>query len=405
MSERGRVVAGASLFALAAAVVGWRIWHRLDALVPPFAHDAALVDFRDAVYYPVVAFLDGANPYDRAFMLAHYPVNGTIGLYSPSTLLLHLPWGLLPYRAAELGFVMWSTALVVVLAAVAWRIAGVRADAGLVLGLAGVLVISRPGHWNLLLGQVALETGLATLAALWWGRTRPALAGVGLALATFKATYGLPLVLLMAARREWRALGIGLAAGAALTLGPALVLVSRVGMEGLVGGLLANYESRVATPKMSAAASTFRVDVVALVARMIGAVPNFAATAVLSGMVLAVAALALRRLAARADAPSRRRALAIAALAILLCTYHQQYDLVWLAPLLAAAWPVAPLRRAQIPALLVAVPFVNYVASGGMQRASGWSDAVVLLPSSLNVVALLAAFAWLVRDAFRVEAT
>lgn len=404
MSERGRVVTGASLFAVAAAVVGWRIWRRLDATTPPFAPEAALVDFRDAVYYPVVALLDGANPYDRAVMLAQYPVNGTIGLYSPSTLLLHLPWGLLPYRAAELGFVVWSLALVLVLAMVAWRIAGARPDAGLVLGLAGVLVVSRPGHWNLFLGQVALETGLATLAALWWGRTRPALGGLGLAVATFKATYGVPLVLLMAARREWRALGIGLAVGAMLTVGPALVLVSRVGLDGLGGGLLANYESRVTTPRMSAAASTFRVDVVALVARSIRAVPGFLATAALGGAVLAIAALALRRLGARGDERSRRQGLAIAALAIILCTYHQQYDLVLLAPLLAMAWPLTPFRRAQLPALLVALPFVNYLASGGMQRASGWSDAVVLLPSSLNVVVLLAAFALLVRDAFRAEA-
>ena len=398
------MVAGASLFACAATVVGWRIWRRLDATPPPFAPEAALVDFRDAVYYPVVAFLDGANPYDRAFMLAHYPVNGTVGLYSPSTLLLHLPWGLLPYRAAELAFVLWSMALVVVLAAVAWRVAGTRADAGLVLGLAGVLVLSRPGHWNLFLGQVALETGLATLAALWWGRTRPALGGLGLAIATFKATYGLPLVLLMAARRDWRALGIELAAGAVLTLAPAAVLISRVGVEGLVGGVLANYESRVTTPKMSAAASTFRVDAVALVARTVGAAPDFVSTLALGVAILAVAALALRRFAARTDAPARRHGLAIGALAIVLCTYHQQYDLVWLAPLLVAAWPLAPFRRAQVPAVLVGVPFVNYVASGGMQRATGWSDAVVLLPSSLNVIALLAAFAWLVRDAFRAEA-
>jgi hypothetical protein len=406
---RGRKTAlGAAMFVLTVGVVGWRICHRLDDTTPPFAQDEALTDFRDAVYYPVVAFLDGENPYDREHVVARYPIHGTIGLYAPSTLLLHLPFGLLPYRVAELAFVMLSFALVVVLAYVASRIDGRSSridgrtppDVGLVLGLAAVMLITRPGHWNAVVGQVSLEAALATIAALWFATRRPGLAGVGFAVASFKPTYGLPLVVLLAARRAWRALAIGLGGAALLSAVPLAVLFARIGMAGFVHTLHESYVNRIASPAMRADQSTFRVDVVALVARTLGHAPRLVPTLLLTGLVLALAVAALRRLPDD-DPMARRTALAIASLAIVLCTYHQQYDLVILAPLVASVWPLRPARPIHAPAALAGVPFVNYLASGGMQRLAGTSDADVLWLSSLNIVALLGAFGLLVAGACR----
>ena len=51
----GRTAVGALAFLLAISVVGWRIYHRLDVTTPPWSEEAALIDYRDAVYYPVVA--------------------------------------------------------------------------------------------------------------------------------------------------------------------------------------------------------------------------------------------------------------------------------------------------------------------------------------------------------------
>lgn len=408
MTRGGKTAWAAAAFALAAVVACGRIVQKLDAPAPPFRPDAALVDFRDAVYYPVVALLAGENPYDRERMRARYPIEGTIGLYSPLALLVHLPWGLLPYRSAEAGWVAWSLGLVVVLAASALRIAGRKAEPAAVLALAAFLVLTRPGNWNLFLGQVACETGLATLAALWWARSRPLLSGLGFALATVKATYALPLAVLMAARRDGRALACGLGLMVLLTAPPLGAVVARAGVAGFVGDLRANYETRVATPRFDASFSPFRVDVVALTARALGRAPGSAATLALGAAVVLVAAFALHRGAA-SDAPeTRRRSLAIASLAILLCGYHQQYDVLLLAPLLAAAWPGAGWRPRRDPAalaaLFAAVPFLNYLASGAFQRASGMERGALLAVSSANAVALLAAFAVLVGAAWREDA-
>jgi hypothetical protein len=396
----GRTAVGALAFLLAISVVGWRIYHRLDVTTPPWSEEAALIDYRDAVYYPVVAFLDGENPYDHARVVARYPINNTIGLYSPMTLLLHLPLGFLPYRVSEVAYVAASMLLMVVLAVVAWRVNGHVPDAAMVLGLAAVLVITRPGHWNLVLGQVSLPAALATIAALWLAPTRPWLAGLGFAVATFKPTYGLPLFVLLAIRREWRALTIGVVLAGVLTMIPLGIIIARAGVDGFVQAVLHQYGTRMTTPIMSPVQSTFRVDVVGLVARHLGRVPTMVPTLLLSGSVLAVAAAGLWRLPPD-DEPARRLGLTIASLALILCTYHQEYDLPLLAPMLVATWPLRPFRPSAWPLVCIAVPFLNYIATGGFQRATGIPDAQIIWVSSVNIVALLAAFALVVRQAFQ----
>jgi hypothetical protein len=261
-----------------------------------------------------------------------------------------------------------------------------------------VLVITRPGHWNLVLGQVSLPAALATIAALWLAPTRPWLAGLGFAVATFKPTYGLPLLALLAIRREWRALTIGVVLAGVLTMIPLGIIIARAGVDGFIQAVLHQYGTRVATPIQSPVYSTFRVDVVGLVARHLGHAPAMLPTLLLSGSVLAVAAAGLWRLPPD-DEPARRLGLTIASLALILCAYHQQYDLPLLAPMLVATWPLRPFRPSAWPLVCIAVPFLDYIASGGFQRATGITDAQLIWVSSVNIVALLAAFALVVRQA------
>src|SRR5215831_17461570 len=71
----------------------------------------AMRDFWDLVYYPVVAFLSGENPYDTARFLALYPVDNPFPLYLPAVLLVHLPIGLLPVQTASTVYFVLTLAL------------------------------------------------------------------------------------------------------------------------------------------------------------------------------------------------------------------------------------------------------------------------------------------------------
>src|SRR5262249_57464168 len=89
-------------------------------------------------------------------------------------------------------------------------------------GLTAVLLLSRPGQMNLLLGQVSAQVAIGAYVALRWARTRPVLASLALALSTLKPTYGVPLAALMLFGRGDVATVVG---GAAASLVLCLVAV------------------------------------------------------------------------------------------------------------------------------------------------------------------------------------
>ena len=82
-SGLGRVVGtvlAVAAFAGAAAWLADSTWQHIE----PTRQDRGFqTDFRDAVYYPVVALTDGVNPYDPARYYLSYPVGQEFPLYSP----------------------------------------------------------------------------------------------------------------------------------------------------------------------------------------------------------------------------------------------------------------------------------------------------------------------------------
>src|SRR6185369_10514670 len=107
----------------------------------------------DAIYYPVVAFLDGNNPYDAAAYLATYPVGNAFALYTPMTLLVHLPFGLLPFVPSAVAYFVVSVVLLLWVAHLTLRMCGLATSAAAVFVFGFAMVISQPGQWNLFLGQ------------------------------------------------------------------------------------------------------------------------------------------------------------------------------------------------------------------------------------------------------------
>jgi len=145
-----------------------------------------------------------------------------------------------------------------------------------VLALAAVLIASRPGHMNLLLGQVTAQVAIGAYVALRWARTRPLLAGLGLALATLKPTYGVPLAALMLfGRGDVIAVAVGTAVSVALCLLALVPLVHAAGGVVPFAASLASSAGAFSAEGTSNAWSGFaRIDAVALLARVMGRVPD-----------------------------------------------------------------------------------------------------------------------------------
>jgi mono/diheme cytochrome c family protein len=417
MPARLRTVVALVALVVAVGGVSFRVWDQLVDPADPRVERFALGDFRDAVYYATVAFFAGDNPYDQATYVPKYPVGERCSLYSPLSFVMHAPLALLSFLDAALIFYLLSLALTVGLGVLCLHCAGVEPTLARVAGLGAFLIASRPGLMNLFNGQVTVEAVLATYVALWYGRERPWLAATALAAATFKGTYGVPLAALMFLRGDRRTVALAVLLGTLVTVPAAARLAYAVGgVTPLVHTLRADYDSRSIIENKRAERAPFRIDAVALAARVMGRSPTTAETVLLSCAVFGMAIVALGALRRREvndddgldDRDRRLHATSLAALAVVGGLYHQAYDalaltlplvVVWWRPDLCP-WRQHPRWRWAV-LVLVLVPFVNFFSADALVARLGLGEVGQLIASSVSAAAILAALAIYAVLAFR----
>ncbi len=386
------------------ALLAWRAQPLLNIPGQPDGIHVWMGDFRDAIYYPVRAFLDGRNPYDAASYGAAYPVYNLFPLYSPLMLVVHAPFGLLPFEWAELAYAAATVVLLLVVVHLAHRLIGVEATTTRTLAVATLVLVSRPGYLNVLLGQNTLQVALGTYLALYATPRRPWLGAAGLALATIKPTYGIPLALLLLIRADTAIVARAVALAAVLTLPAAAVLAAHAGgVSALLATVPSNYTVTLHDdPVANAVTSAIRVDLFALLSRIGGRELGGTVEAIVGVVVIAAGGVCLWRLARLPQSRAvRNLSAALACLTLLLASYHQNYDLLLLiVPTLAVvygAWPTAGrrnrLRRAVLTVLLV-FPFANHLVAGRLLSTLQVTASPLFVPvASLNALALVAAFA------------
>lgn len=361
---------------------------RPDTITP------ATVDFDETVYYPVVAFADGGNPYDPGYR-SRYPVDNPFPPYAPSTLLLHLPLALVPLEVAALVYAAITVVLTVVVAYVAFRFNDLTVTSTRVLLVAALILLSRPGRQNVLNGQTTLEVVLGIYVALYYSQRRALVSGLGLAASMLKPTFGITLAVLMLARRDVRAVVAGALITAAANVPLLAILVERAGglstflrqTMATVAGFQLNAENNPVT-------SSLRIDLVASVSRFLGEPLPGPGQLALALVVLGVGAYAVSVAARLERGRTQSLSATLICLAILLCAYHQAYDLVLL------TLPVVALAARRLPAalfapwlrwallLLFAGLAANYASSFGvLERLGIYAPAGRAVPS--------ARFAWL----------
>ena len=385
-----RMVAAVCALCLALALATLRVTTFSTGLGVRLSAPWAFMDFRRAVYDPLVRFLAGANPYD--FLS---------GSYLPSILLLHLPIGLLPVGTATAVYISTILVLTIGIAYVAFAFNGLPIRAPDLVLVIALLLLSRPGQWNLLLGQLAAQMALATYVALYYARSHPVLSAAGLTIAMIKPTFGLPLAALMLARRDVRAVLLGIVLTAIVNL-PLLVIAAD--RAGGVGPLLSEviiqqraFEMRDWNDPLKSIA---RVDATAMLSHLLGIPLRGLAQVPVAVAVLLPAGFALRRLTVGVGEPARFIVSSgITCTTMLLCVYHQAYDVVLLTvPAVALAYsPVSRIlwrshvRRCM--AALIAFLALNYASTEAVLAKLNLPRTLWLLVTSLNGLCLLALFA------------
>ena len=355
-----------------------------------------LHDFGETVYYPTRAVLDGRNPYDASTYVHLYPVERPFPPFAPVSLALYAPFAVADPALAGQIWYAFTVLLTVVLAWVALRGAGQVADATSVLGVAALILASRPGHANLLNGQQTLVVVLGAYAALLHAKSWPWLAAVGVALSTLKPQFGVPFGLLLAAGGHFRVAALG---AALVGLGSLAVLLSLpAGADtGPIGTFLETCLGSASRIDEKATTWWSQIDARYLLHHVIGESSGLVDD-VVSLLLLAMGALTVRHLARR-DAPGDSGlAIGVTCLTTLLCIYHQSYDALLLTlPLLllvvgrgAPPWDRHPLVRVAL-AVLLAVPAVNYLATFHALDRLGITGGWWLVVTALNAAALLVA--------------
>lgn len=388
-----RTALAAVAFAAAVSVLSYRASHFLVRDGAPSASEWVMQDFRDIVYYAARAFQERYNPYDAEGFLKHYPVWHPLALYSPLTLILHAPFGALPFDLAWRAYFAFTLLAFVALCLLAFRVNDLRMDAADTLLIATAVILSRPGYMNLLLGQVACTTALAVSVAVYFSRTHPWLAALAVAVSTFKPSFGAPLMFLMFCRGDVGVVLRGAVIAVLATLPPLWRLAE---IEGGLFPFLASVQSSLAgfgeETFNDARLGPFRVDFPALIARLGDWPMTRGEEVLLGGSLLLIGGACLFAWRA-ADGSDQRRRLTgtLISLLILSVTYHQTYDLLLLlvpvVGLCSDRWLPRRWQSRWSWWLLVAglaMVSINYFATATAIDAFGLSGGARLLVTSIN---------------------
>jgi hypothetical protein len=410
------------LFAVVVAGLGLRLSQLIVDPHDPIGSDAVgrvgSADFRDVIYYPSHAIREGVNPYDcRLEPLAdgsprfrlRYPILNALPLYSPLIFVLFAPFSFGPFEYAAIAWVAFNMLLQLLFAYLCWRVAGTRPTICQVTMFAAVMLATQSGRANFIGGDTAIPLAIGSLAAVYFARQNPWLAGWALALTSFKPTFGLPLGILLFAAGYYRTVLSGWTIGfVAAVTGLVIIFANSGDLAEMPSILKHNQEVLESDPDGNALLSPIRVDAASALQRWLpvsgGMVSIFA-----SCLVLGIACWSLFRLR-KCDSPEARAVeVAIVSIATIACMFHITYDamLVWGAVASIGLtsrriWQNTSWPWRMIVTAMVLVPMVNVLGTKTWQRyQTEWLSTLNASPMlqdagwsfvcTLNGLALLAA--------------
>lgn len=359
-------------------------------------------DFHNGIYYPALAFSRGDNPYGLEFT-KQYPVTRQLPPYSPLMLMVHWPLAMLPIHWAERIFFALSTGL---LGIIAWLFAsqlrGVKDTItwGLVVML--LLVASRAGHTTLLTGYLTSELVLGMLVAIQFAERRPWLSAVGFMVVSMKPNFGIPIIVLLAARGNWRAAGAGFILATAGALAGTAMLTREIGFSRFLQDVQGAEQAHIEDDYEKPVNTWTRIDLLAVIAKWLEANPDSKVTLAVFCALIIVPSWRLLKLRKQDNSGLLSLSGTLIAVAAMSTIYHHIYDSLILVPVglaLLIHQPLAELFSTRVRWLLALgllfVPW-SYVSSKLLISVWHYPDVARQIVSSLNAVILLACLIYLV---------
>lgn len=322
---------------IAAAVNCWALYQELTT----YRHPTVILagqDFWNNTWWAVRDLLSDANIYAPT----HAVIPGIepawpASQHVPASLVWQAPFAALPIPMALFAFTLasslaiWAGVFVLTRPVAPWAVLGTAACGTFAMLIGG-------GPETLLLGQ---PTGFMLLGlAILVRARRPWLAGLGFMLAATTLQTGLPLALALLVLNGWPVLWRGMTLTLACSAPPLALEIANSGFNGFVSAFTSGAAFHLGQ-------QSNRIDLGALLhaAGVTGVGPQLAA-----GFALAAGCLAylvrLPRTARRIDNPP---VLCLVISVVLLCTYHQYYDVLLVGaavvPLIVIvdrSWPMLP---------------------------------------------------------------
>lgn len=371
LNHKNAIVGLAVLCAVLVTATGYRAMK--DYSEPSSAFDwenRGLSDFHYGSYYPALAFRNAVNPYSPDVM-EKYPVSSPSRPCPPITFMLHLPFSFLELHTADVVFFVYNTALLFLLAYLCVKFIRGQFHPGWWLLFSSLLLVSRPGHITLFTGYYTLELVIGTWIALHFARTRPWVSAVGILVASSKPTFVIPLLLLMAARKNFRATVYGVLLCGLAGIGGLAWLAQDGGFTGVIQGIVAGQEAFHADETEFPVNTWTRVDMLGMYAKVVDWRPDD--SVYLFGMfgLIAIPCIAVWQITDREDAPQLSGVTSlIVLLTMLVGLYHHSYDCLLVAlPWLGVTFfpnrvlPEFGSRIKMYLAILLSVPMFNYAST------------------------------------------
>lgn len=384
--------------------LGMAIFRLSEFSEPFYVHASwAFQDFLGIVYYPTVAFMTGENPYNAAYFINHYPVYFAFPPFLPAVFLAHLPFALLPQSLSILLYFLTVITLMAALSYASLRMAELPTRLTSVILILALILISRPGHSNLMLGQTAIQFSLAAYMAYYYANRSTALGVIGLIFCVLKPTFGLPLALLLLAEGRIRLVVFAAVIGLAINAPFVLMLIQAEGsISELIRSSIASFPTWASHEYVEPTTSATRIDLSSLIGRLSGVKQTLVAQLSVLFGVIGVAAFASQRCRNCTIAGIQHLSLGVTLITILLCVYHMVYDLVILtAPFVAMVGRRFPqsfykTRHYSISLVLLCFLALDYLAGDTILKLLVPDNNVWKWLASANTIALVSLFAtWL----------